>query len=46
MPNKPNLLLMLHKSNDGNLNKQSAVESVSSLADRVLIAEKDMEIEI
>ena len=46
MPNKPNLLLMLHKSNDGNLNKQSVVESVSSLADRVLIAEKDMEIEI
>lgn len=46
MPNKPNLLLMLHKSNDGNLNKQSAIEGVSNLADRVLIAEKDMEIEI
>lgn len=46
MPNKPNLLLMLHKSNDGNLNKQSAIESVSSLADRVLIAKKDMEVEI
>lgn len=45
MPNKPNLLLMLHKSNDGNLNKQSAIESVSSLADRVLIAEKNMEVE-
>ena len=46
MPNKPNLSLMLHKSNDGNLNKQSAIENVSSLADRVLIAEKNMEIEI
>ena len=46
LPRKPRMLLLLHKSNDGNLNQQLALESVSSLADRVLIAEKDMEIEI
>lgn len=46
LPRKPRMLLLLHKSNDGNLNQLLALESVSSLADRVLIAEKDMEIEI
>ena len=46
LPRKPRMLLLLHKSNDGNLNQQLALESVSRLADRVIIAEKDMEVEI
>ena len=45
LPRKPRMLILLHKSNDGNLNEQLAIEKVSSLADRVLIAEKDMEVE-
>lgn len=45
LPSKPRMLIMLHKSNDGNLNQQYAIESISSLADRVLIAEKDLEVE-
>lgn len=45
LPSKPRLLVMLHQSNDGNLNQQLAIESVSSLADRVLIAENNLEVE-
>lgn len=45
LPRKPRMLLLLHKSNDGNLNEQLAIEKINALADRIVMAKKDMEIE-
>lgn len=44
LPSKPRMLVLLHKSNDGNLNEQLVIEKVSNFADKVVIAKNDMEI--
>lgn len=46
LPSKPRVLIMLHKSNEGNLNERLAVESVNNLVDKVQVAEKNTELEI
>lgn len=45
LPRKPRMLIMLHKSNEENLNEDLAIESVSGIADRIIIARKDLEVE-
>lgn len=45
LPRKLNMLVLLHKSNDSNLNEYLAIEKLNNFAERVLIAEKNMEIE-